>query len=407
MTDHPYGQAGPYGPGPQSESAALTQPGFAPEAWLSDWRRRLLSAIAKGWHDAAIYLLEFCRELPGAFRRDWLLLTIIVAYTVVGAEIAVHLQAASILSVGLYYSVYSFLLPLTLFVVIVGRALYFTLIIRPDRPFTMLMADLRHNTASPRRLVQGLPTLIFIPLLGGTFSVIKAAIPLMNPFSWDLRLEQWDRWLHGGVAPWQLLQPLLGHALISQSINVAYNLWFFILWFIWFWQFFAMRSPRLRMQFLLSVQVAWILIGSVLATMLSSAGPCYFGRVVEGIDPYAPLMAYLHHVNESRTLWALGTQQALWDGYSLGQLNLGAGISAMPSMHVAIATLFVLLGWQTSRLLGILLTVFLALIMIGSVHLGWHYALDGYVSFACSLLIWWASGWLVRRVVRLPAESSR
>jgi hypothetical protein len=403
MTDQPFRQAGPYGPGPQSESVALPQPGFAPGAWLSDWRRRLPGAIAKGRQDTAIYLREFCRELPGAFRQDWLLLTIIIAYTVASAVIAVHLEAASILSVGLYYGVYSFILPMTLFLIFAGRALYFALVLRPKRPFTMLMADLRHNLALPRRLAQGTPMLIFIPLLGGSFSVVKAAIPLLNPFSWDLRLEQWDRWLHGGVAPWELLQPLLGHPFVSQAINLGYNVWFFLLWFSWLWQFFTLRNPQLRMQFLLSVQMAWILVGSLLATVLSSAGPCYFGRIVDGPDPYAPLMAYLYHANESFTLWALDTQQMLWDGYSLGHLNLGAGISAMPSMHVAVATLFALLGWRTSRRMGILLTAFVALIMLGSVHLGWHYALDGYVSVPCALLIWWGSGWITRRVMRLPS----
>jgi hypothetical protein len=74
-------------------------------------------------------------------------------------------------------------------------------------------------------------------------------------------------------------------------------------------------------------------------------------------------------------------------------------------MHVAIATMFALLGWQTSRLVGILLTFFLGWIMVGSFHLGWHYALDGYVSVVCALLIWWATGLFARHVMRLPAKA--
>jgi hypothetical protein len=406
MTDQSFSQSRPYAPISPAEVVALPQPGLGSGAWLSALLRFLPSAIAKGRRETAAYVLEFCRELPGAFRRDRLLLAIIVVYAVAGAGIAVHFEAASILSVGLYFGVYSFILPMTLFIVFAGRALYFALIVRPKRPFAMLMADLRFNLALPRRFAQGLPMLISVPLLAGSFSVVKAAIPLMNQFSWDLRLEQWDRWLHGGIAPWELLQPLLGHPLASQMINLGYNAWFFLLWFSWFWQFFTLRNPQLRMRFLLSVQMAWILVGNVLAMVFSSAGPCYFGRMVEGPDPYAPLMTYLHQASESHRLWALGTQQTLWDGYSLGQLNLGAGISAMPSMHVAIATLLALLGWQTSRRLGILLTVFVGLIMVGSVHLGWHYALDGYVSVLCALLIWWASGWIVRRFMRLPVSQN-
>ncbi|HWA42183.1 MAG TPA: phosphatase PAP2 family protein [Hypericibacter adhaerens] len=408
MTEQAFDRIRSYRSRAQAEALAVALPEARPGplAQMAAFRQALPAILARSRASATIYAREFWRELPGAFRRDSLLLAIIVLYTLGAAAIAVHFEAGSILSVGLYFGVYSFILPMTLFLIFAGRALYFALVVRPKRPFTMLMADLRHNLALPRRLAQGMPMLLFVPLLGGSFSVVKAAIPLMNPFSWDLRLEHWDRWLHGGTAPWELLQPLLGHPFVSQMINLGYNVWFFLLWFSWFWQFFTLRKPQLRMQFLLSVQLAWILVGSLLATVFSSAGPCYFGRIVGGVDPYAPLMTYLHQASESFTLWALDTQQTLWDGYSLGQLNLGAGISAMPSMHVAIATLFALLGWQTSRRMGILLTGFLVLIMVGSVHLGWHYALDGYVSVPFALLIWWASGWFVRRVMRLPATAN-
>jgi hypothetical protein len=394
-----------FSPHPTAETAS-TSSRFMTGERLSILRRQLPRHLYGIRQRAKDYALEFARELPAAFRQDAWLIAIIIAYTAAGAWVAVHFEAASILSLGLYFGIYSFLLPLTLFLIFAGRALYIALILRPKRPFTMLMSDLRHNLASPRRIAQGIPMLIFIPFLGGTFSVVKAAIPLIHPFSWDARLEHWDRWLHGGAAPWELLQPFLGHPLVSQLLNVAYNTWFFLLWISWMWQFFTLNEPQRRMQFLLSTLAAWIVIGSALAILFSSAGPCYFGRVVEGPDPYQPLMDYLHQASERHLLWALGTQQMLWDGYSLGKLNLGAGISAMPSMHVAMATLFALLGWQTSRRMGILLTAFLACIMIGSVHLGWHYALDGYVSFACAVLIWYAAGWLVRHVIRLPAVRS-
>jgi hypothetical protein len=398
MTDQPFS------PQPIIK-AALPQSGFSMGAWLSARKRELPGLLVRLRQGATVYALEFLGELPAAFRRDAWLIGIITAFTIAGAWIAVHLESGSVLSVGLYFGVYSFILPITLFLLFAGRALYVALIVRPKRPLLMLMQDLRHNIALPRRLAGGLPMLCFLPFLVGTFSVTKAAIPFFHPFSWDVRLEQWDRWLHGGTAPWALLQPFLGHPLISQLFNVSYNLWFFALWFTCIWQFFTLRRPQCRMQFLLSMTLSWILIGGVLAALFSSAGPCYFGRVVPGPDPYAPLMTYLYHASESHELWSLHTQEVLWEGYSLHHLDLGIGISAMPSMHVAIATLLMLLGWQTSRRMGLLFTVFLGLIMVGSVHLGWHYALDGYVSVVCALLLWAATGWFVRRVMRLPRQA--
>jgi membrane-associated phospholipid phosphatase len=103
-------------------------------------------------------------------------------------------------------------------------------------------------------------------------------------------------------------------------------------------------------------------------------------------------MAYLHHVNETIPIWALDTQQMLWREYQHSQKGLGSGISAMPSVHVATATLMALFGWQYARRLGMALSVFAAIILLGSIHLGWHYAVDGYAAVLGTLLIWWAVG---------------
>jgi hypothetical protein len=75
------------------------------------------------------------------------------------------------------------------------------------------------------------------------------------------------------------------------------------------------------------------------------------------------------------------------------------GISAMPSVHVAVAVLFAVLGWRTAAWLGWLFTGYACVVLIGSVHLGWHYAVDGYVSAVVAPLIWALTGWSwVRRV---------
>jgi hypothetical protein len=140
----------------------------------------------------------------------------------------------------------------------------------------------------------------------------------------------------------------------------------------------------------------WILLGTGAAILFSSAGPCFFAHVTGLPDPYASLMAYLHRANESFPISTLGAQGLLWDAYSLHRFSAFAGISAMPSMHVASATLFALLGWRTNRWLGIAFTGFFGLILIGSVHLGWHYAIDGYAGAIGALFIWWLTGRILR-----------
>ena len=54
--------------------------------------------------------------------------------------------------------------------------------------------------------------------------------------------------------------------------------------------------------------------------------------------------------------------------------------------------LLAIVAWKTHRLLGIAYTAFAVVIQIGAVHLGWHYAIDGYVSAVCVPALWWAVG---------------
>ena len=69
----------------------------------------------------------------------------------------------------------------------------------------------------------------------------------------------------------------------------------------------------------------------------------------------------------------------------------------MTSMHVASSVLLALLGWRLRPAAGVALTVFAVLILAGSIHLGWHYAVDGYAGAVGAILIWTLVGWLQRR----------
>jgi hypothetical protein len=147
------------------------------------------------------------------------------------------------------------------------------------------------------------------------------------------------------------------------------------------------------MQYLLTFLLSWALFGSVLATLFSSAGPCYYGRLLGVADPYEPLMKYLWSVKESYPVsWVLRLQENLWLGYTNEEISSFGGISAMPSMHVSSAFLFTIVGWRTHRYLGMLLGTIAVLVAIGCIHLGWHYAVDAYVAILLTWLLWWIVG---------------
>ena len=73
---------------------------------------------------------------------------------------------------------------------------------------------------------------------------------------------------------------MLGHPPITRAIDFAYvPVLLVVLISLVVWQGWT-SDRQLRQQFLLTFVLAWIALGTVLATILSSAGPCYYGMVV-------------------------------------------------------------------------------------------------------------------------------
>jgi hypothetical protein len=56
------------------------------------------------------------------------------------------------------------------------------------------------------------------------------------------------------------------------------------------------------------------------------------------------------------------------------------------------AVLMALVGFRVNRIVGWAYAAFAVLVMVGSVHLAWHYAIDGYLAAALTIVIWWVAG---------------
>jgi TRAP-type C4-dicarboxylate transport system permease small subunit len=74
-------------------------------------------------------------------------------------------------------------------------------------------------------------------------------------------------------------------------------------------------------------------------------------------------------------------------------------------MHVSIAVLLALLYFRIHRWLGWAAAGFAVIIMVGSVHLGWHYAADGYLSAALTIVIWKGFGRVLHPGRESPSAS--
>ncbi len=257
-----------------------------------------------------------------------------------------------------------------------------------------LGVKLRDDYLAPQRISNAFHAVIFLSLYMVGYTFIKKAIPSAHPFSWDETFMLWDQALHFDHHPFELLT-FLNVPLITFLLNVNYNVWFAVMFCLWFWQGFAAQDSKLRLQFLLGFTLTWFLGTCIMGTVFSSVGPCFYGRLLPGVDPFAPLMQWLQLANQQHSIWSLAVMDELWRNYETGT-GLVNGISAMPSMHVGTSVLFAILGFASGkRWLAWGLTLFATLIIFGSVHLGWHYAIDAYVGAGVAFLGWAAAGRLI------------
>jgi membrane-associated phospholipid phosphatase len=150
-----------------------------------------------------------------------------------------------------------------------------------------------------------------------------------------------------------------------------------------------------RSQYLLAFALAWFFGGFVIAAVFSSAGPCFYDHIAKGDNPYAPLLHYLRETRAHWPVWTVDAQDDLWRAYLTGQGDI-QGISAMPSMHVMIATLMALLCWRSKSWLRVSSAVFATVIAFSAVMLGWHYAVDVAAGGAIAVALWMLAGNLTK-----------
>lgn len=257
-----------------------------------------------------------------------------------------------------------------------------------DRPFS---AGRRMLYLHRHWLLRGCLFMLVILFLARAFTSYKLAIPGIVPFYVDPWLANLDRAIFGTDA-WRLTHAVIG-PMGTMVIDRVYTLWFVIMMLYIGWFCFT-RNQVLQLRGLFSYLIIWAVLGNFLATALSSVGPCFYSHFYHS-SRFEPLMQVLESGDGQHRLFALEEMNFLLD--SFGKNRFGAGISAMPSLHVSIAFLCFLVAREYAETLAFksLAFAFFVTIMIGSVHLGWHYAVDGIVGVLGVGLVWWWTGRLV------------
>ena len=225
---------------------------------------------------------------------------------------------------------------------------------------------------------------LLVGLGGSLFLPLQYAIPGEMAFWLDAPLAAGERALFG-ADPWLLLDRALGWATLP--LDRVYGLWLPCQLLVLF-GILLMPPSRAKSRALIAYSLAWFLLGVAAAALCSSAGPIFYDRLSGGAR-FAGLGATLHARGATM---AIAESDAMWASLATAKPNFVAGISAMPSLHVAVSLWIWLAARSLAPRLAPLALGYFGLIWVGSVQLGWHYVADGLAGAVGMALLWALSG---------------
>lgn len=254
------------------------------------------------------------------------------------------------------------------------------------------IARLRQEAATHwRRYLLILTAMMLAGLDMYFFMLVKPELDVLFPFWADPHLADIDHALLGTDA-WRLFS--------SWDIELMAWIyspgWFLSILVVLFW--LVLQPPsETKSTAILTYFLLWSVFGPVGQAALSSAGPIFYARIGLG-DRFSemPIPTVTRMIADY-----------LWLHYEQRSLAPGAGISAMPSMHIASMAWMVLVllayrNWWAVP--AIVLTVY---IYIGSMALGWHYATDGLVGAGGAVLCLFVARLYFRSIPALASQHRR
>lgn len=240
---------------------------------------------------------------------------------------------------------------------------------------------------------------------GNVFLIAKSLIYTVNPFyamKWDETFAAWDKALHFGMYPHEFLIPFVNALGMGVALDRLYVMWMMAMLVVFGYCLFADEKPARRMRFLWCYFLSWALLGTGMATWLSSVGPMFYRDYLSGGEMYDAVLLNLSQMNATFGMYSEKARQVLLEWSKNDVMFDPNAISAMPSMHVGICWLIVLY-LRSFGMWALLAGLLLCLgVLAGSVYLGFHYAVDGYVSIACVSVIWFALGLCEKTKSRAP-----
>jgi hypothetical protein len=268
---------------------------------------------------------------------------------------------------------------------------------KADKPLLQVWAELR-----PRLLYLLLPTIVF-PLFLVSYTAAKTSIPFIVGYSWDGFWAAADKFIFGDDA-WRIT-----HRWLGENFMTLWQWFYTVVWggaLIFSSVLIPLNArPRLTTVFYTAMIGSWLLGGIVMAYLVSAAGPVFAPMFDPRLAPeFGPL-----HQSLQRGLGVNGpiafTQHYLASIINLHVATKGGGISAMPSMHLAAASVYVLAARRTRWIVPTI--AFWLIIFICSGYFGYHYWVDGIAAAGVATFCWMlAEGWCGRIEGRLTAQAN-
>ena len=199
------------------------------------------------------------------------------------------------------------------------------------------------------------------------FRNLKSFVPFVNRYLWDGVLEDIDRLMFFGHDPAVLLHDLLGTGAAAHFFSFIYVAWIvmvpasLVVALVW------SRDARAGAWYVTAVAVDWVL-GVTTYFLVPSLGPVYArpetfeGLAGTSVSGLQRMMMEERHAVLTNPLTTDAVQT----------------IAAFASLHVGISVTMCVMAelLRLNRWVRVFLWVFLALTVVATVYLGWHYFVD-------------------------------
>lgn len=218
------------------------------------------------------------------------------------------------------------------------------------------------------------------------FRNLKSAVPFVNDTLWDRTFASWDKILMLGHYPGPVLHDLLGTGWAATFFFVVYVLWIGLIPASLAWALTWTRNHAVAAWYITALALDWAL-GVTAYYLFPTLGP-FYTRAAD--------FAGLPH--DARQL-----QEAMMDdrvSVLLGPhaVDTVQTIAAFPSLHVGMmVTLCLLVHWNTpDKFLRAVSWLMLALTVLATLYLGWHFFVDVLGGAAVGAFAAWLGGVVVR-----------